>query len=145
MIQHFAVAFIYMVVSIFILVILLQLARLMRPQENRPLDDRGRLIKYMTYECGIEIVDDSWIQFNIRFYVVALVFIIFDVEALLLYPWAAVFRDIGMIAFWEMLIFLSILALGLAYVWVKGDLDWIKVQVKNAGKRYQTMAVESES
>ncbi|MCK5521178.1 MAG: NADH-quinone oxidoreductase subunit A [Candidatus Marinimicrobia bacterium] len=145
MIQSFAVTFIYIVLSLVLLVVVLQLARLMRPTENRPEDDEGRKVKYMTYECGIEIKEDSWIQFNVRFYVIALIFIIFDVEALLLFPWAVVFSKIGMVAFFEMLIFLSILALGLAYVWVKGDLDWVKVQVKNGGKRYNNMLTENEA
>ena len=145
MIQDYSITFIYVALALILLIVVLQLARLMRPHEKRPEDDEGRKVKYMTYECGIEITGDSWIQFNIRFYVIALIFIIFDVEALLLFPWAVVFSKMGMVAFFEMLIFLSILALGLAYAWVKGDLEWVKVQVKNAGKRYDNMVTENEA
>ncbi len=144
MIQSFTVTFIYLFAAVILLNVALQLARVMRPRETRPEDDEGRKIKYMTYECGIEILGDSWIQFNSRFYVTALIFIIFDVEALLLFPWAVVFMKIGMVAFFEMLIFLLILAVGLAYAWVKGDLEWVKVQVRNAGKRYDNILTESE-
>ena len=110
MIQSFTVAFIYMTVAIILLAVVLLLAKVMRPHEQRPEDDEGRKMKYSTYECGIPVEGDSWIQFNIRFYVIALIFIIFDVEALLLFPWAVVFKNIGMVAFVEMLIFLTILA-----------------------------------
>jgi len=82
--------------------------------------------KLTSYECGEDPVGDSWVRFNIRFYVVALIFLIFDVEVVFLFPWALVFRSLGMYAFVEMLIFLGILLVGYAYVWVKGDLDWDK-------------------
>jgi NADH-quinone oxidoreductase subunit A len=82
--------------------------------------------KLTTYECGEVPVGDSWVRFNIRFYVIALIFLIFDVEVVFLFPWAVVFQKLGGFAFIEMLIFLAILALGYAYVWVKGDLDWDK-------------------
>ena len=82
--------------------------------------------KLATYECGEEPVGTSRIRFNIRFYVVALIFIIFDVEVVFLFPWALVFKDLGMFAFVEMAVFLAILVVGYAYVWAKGDLDWDK-------------------
>jgi NADH-quinone oxidoreductase subunit A len=82
--------------------------------------------KYVSYECGEEPEGSAWIQFNIRFYVVALIFIIFDVEIIFLLPWAVVFKDLGPFAFVEGLIFIAILVIGLAYVWAKGDLAWIK-------------------
>jgi NADH-quinone oxidoreductase subunit A len=82
--------------------------------------------KLTTYECGELPVGDSWVRFNIRFYVIALIFLIFDVEVVFLFPWAVVFEKLGRFAFIEMLVFLAILALGYAYVWVKGDLDWDK-------------------
>lgn len=85
---------------------------------------RGYPNKLTSYECGEEPVGGSWVKFNIRFYVVALIFLIFDVEVVFLFPWALVFQKLGMFAFLEMLVFLGILALGYAYVWVKGDLDW---------------------
>jgi len=82
--------------------------------------------KSATYECGEIPTGDSWIKFNIHFYVIALIFIIFEVEILVLFPWAVVFRELGMTAFVEMLVFVGILMLGLAYLWKKGDLDWNK-------------------
>ena len=82
--------------------------------------------KLDTYECGEEPVGNSWIQFNNRFYIIALIFLIFDVEIVFLYPWAVVFKDIGLLALVEMFIFIFMLLVGLAYVWVNGDLDWIK-------------------
>jgi NADH-quinone oxidoreductase subunit A len=94
-------------------------ARLLRP--SRPNDE-----KLSTYECGEEPVGDSWVKFNIRFYVVALIFLVFDVEVVFLFPWALVYQKLGMFAFVEMMIFLAILVAGYIYVWVKGDLDWDK-------------------
>ncbi len=82
--------------------------------------------KLTTYECGEEPVGGSWVQFNIRFYIVSLVYIIFAVEIVFIYPWAVVFKDLGLFAFVQMMIFMGILMLGLAYDWRKGDLDWVK-------------------
>jgi NADH-quinone oxidoreductase subunit A len=82
--------------------------------------------KTTTYECGEEPVGNAWIQFNIRFYVFALIFIVFDVEAVFLLPWATVFRELGALAYVEGLVFIAILAVALAYVWRKGDLAWVR-------------------
>jgi NADH-quinone oxidoreductase subunit A len=84
--------------------------------------------KVTTYECGENPVGSAWIQFNIRFYVFALIFIVFDVEAVFLLPWAVVFRELGVLAFVEGLVFIGILAVGLAYVWRKGDLEWVRAE-----------------
>jgi NADH-quinone oxidoreductase subunit A len=94
-------------------------AWLLRP--NRPYPS-----KLTTYECGEVPVGDTRVRFNIRFYVVALIFLIFDVEVVFLFPWAVVYKDLGWFAFIEMLVFLGILLVGYAYVWRKGDLDWDK-------------------
>ena len=82
--------------------------------------------KYIPYECGEDPIGDTRIKFNTRFYVIALIFLIFDVETVFLFPWAVVFRDLGLFAFLEMLVFIAILLVGLAYVWAKGDLEWIR-------------------
>lgn len=82
--------------------------------------------KLTTYECGEIPLGSSWIQFNIRFYVIALAFIIFEVEIVFLFPWAVVFQNLGAFAFWEMMVFIGILLVGLAYLWAKGDFDWDK-------------------
>ncbi len=82
--------------------------------------------KLTTYECGENPTGPAWIRFNIRFYVIALVFVVFDVEAVFLLPWAVVFRELGALAYLEGLVFLAILAVALAYVWRKGDLAWVR-------------------
>lgn len=82
--------------------------------------------KLTTYECGEEPVGGAWVQFNIRFYVFALVFVVFDVEAVFLLPWATVFRGQGALAYLEGLVFIAILVVALAYVWRKGDLAWVR-------------------
>lgn len=85
--------------------------------------------KLSTYECGEETIGTAWVQFNVRFYIVALVFLIFDVEIAVLFPWTTVFaeaKSMGPLAFIEMSLFLVILLVGFAYVWVKGDLEWLK-------------------
>ena len=84
--------------------------------------------KLTTYECGENPTGSAWIQFNIRFYVFALIFIIFDVEAVFLLPWAVVFRSLGALAFVEGLVFIAILVVALAYVWRKGDLEWVRAE-----------------
>jgi NADH-quinone oxidoreductase subunit A len=84
--------------------------------------------KLTTYECGENPQGSAWIQFNIRFYVFALIFIVFDVEAAFLLPWAVVFKELGTLAFVEGLVFIAILAIGLAYVWSKGDLEWVRAE-----------------
>jgi NADH-quinone oxidoreductase subunit A len=82
--------------------------------------------KIAPYECGEDPVGDAWVRFNVRFYVIALVFLIFDVEVVFLFPWALVYRSFGLFGFIEMAVFLGILIVGYVYVWVKGDLDWDK-------------------
>ena len=80
--------------------------------------------KNTPYECGIIPKGDAWGQFNIRFYIIALLFVLFDVEAAYLYPWAVRVKQLGAFALAEMLVFLAILAFGLGYAWRKGGLKW---------------------
>jgi NAD(P)H-quinone oxidoreductase subunit 3 len=87
--------------------------------------------KLTTYECGENPSGPAWIQFNIRFYVFALIFIIFDVEAVFLLPWAVVFRELGLLAYVEGLVFIGVLVVALAYVWRKGDLEWVRAEDRN--------------
>ncbi len=77
-----------------------------------------------TYECGLEPIGGAWIQFNIRYYMFALVFVVFDVETVFLYPWAVAFNTLGLLAFIEALIFIAILVIALVYAWRKGALEW---------------------
>lgn len=81
-------------------------------------------IKNASYECGLEAEGDSWIQFRIQYYLYALIFVIFDVETVFIYPWAVAFRELGLFAFVEMMIFIAILAVGLLYAWRKKILEW---------------------
>ena len=78
----------------------------------------------LTYESGMEPIGGAWIQFNIRYYMFALVFVIFDVETVFLYPWAVAFHRLGILAFIEALVFIAILVVALAYAWRKGALEW---------------------
>ena len=100
--------------------------------------------KLDTYECGEEAEGSAWLQFNIRFYIIALIFLIFDVEVVFLFPWAVVFKEMGLLALIEMGIFLLILIAGLAYVWAKSDLDWVKRKVKYGGGRYKSLTATTE-
>lgn len=81
-------------------------------------------LKRETYECGIETQGSAWIQFKVGYYLFAMLFLIFDVETLFIVPWAVVMKDVGMVAFVEILIFFFILGLGLLYAWKKGALRW---------------------
>ena len=80
--------------------------------------------KLSAYECGFEAFDDSRMEFDVRFYLVAILFIIFDLEIAYLFPWAVSLSNIGIYGFWSMMIFLGILTIGFIYEWKKGALDW---------------------
>lgn len=93
------------------------LAKLLSPKKPSP-------IKNDTYECGLETIGSSWIQFRVQYYLYALIFVVFDVETVFLFPWAVSFNVLGWFALVEMFIFVAILLLGLAYAWRKGALEW---------------------
>jgi NADH-quinone oxidoreductase subunit A len=80
--------------------------------------------KVSTYECGFNAFDDARMKFDVRFYLVSLLFIIFDLEVAFLFPWAVAFKDIGPFGFWSMMAFLGILTVGFIYEWRKGALEW---------------------
>lgn len=82
-------------------------------------------IKQTTYECGLETIGDSWMQFKVQYYLYALIFVLFDVETVFLYPWAVAYLGLPIFALVEMAIFLGILAIGLIYAWRKGALEWV--------------------
>ena len=118
-------AFAFIAVNLF-------LSRLLHPR--RPSPEKGA-----PYECGEEPVGDAWIRFNPRFYLVALIFVVFEVELAVILPvavrlkaWAASGR--GAVAFWEIMAFVGVLALGLVYAWRKGDLDWGRPQPRYPGR-----------
>lgn len=117
--NEFGIILLFFIVGFLFVGIGILSAVIVRPSHPNP-------IKNSTYECGEEPIGLPWIKFNFRFYVVALVFILFDVEVVFLLPWAVMFKQLGWFAFVEMLVFVAILMVGLAYVWVKGDLEWDK-------------------
>ncbi len=80
--------------------------------------------KVSAYECGFNAFDDARMKFDVRFYLVCILFIIFDLEIAMLFPWAVAFQDISMTAFWSMMVFLAILTAGFAYEWRKGAMEW---------------------
>ncbi len=114
----------YSFIAVFILVAVglpgaaLILSWLLRPQKANP-------IKKSTYECGFETYGDTWVQFKAQYYIYALVFVLFDVETVFLFPWALVYNQLPLFAVVEMLVFILILAGGLVYAWRKGDLEWM--------------------
>ncbi len=119
MLYNFATILVFLVFGALFVGINLLISRLIQTRNPHPM-------KLSTYECGEIPEGNSWIQFNIRFYVIALAFLIFEVEIVFLFPWATVFKQLGAFAFVEMMIFVFILLVGLAYVWAKGDLEWDK-------------------
>ncbi len=119
MLTDFGQVFVFLIIALLFVAVALIAARLIGPRFPSKS-------KNSTYECGENTEGDTWIRFNIRYYVVALIFIIFDVEIVFLFPWAVVFRELGLIAFIEMSIFLVILIVGFIYAYFKGDLYWDK-------------------
>jgi NADH-quinone oxidoreductase subunit A len=95
------------------------LFRLLRIRPDKPDP-----VKTDTYECGVETEGDSWVQFNFRYYLVALIFVVFDVEVVFLYSWAVAFPDLVVVAYVEALTFIAILAVGYVYAWRKKALEW---------------------
>ena len=119
MLFDYATVLVFIALGAVTVALMLGISRLLAPSAPSAM-------KASTYECGEIPYGSSWVQFNIRFYVVALIFIIFDVEVALLYPWAVVFQRLGLLAFVEAFIFIVILLAGLAYLWKEGDLEWVR-------------------
>ncbi len=107
----------FLIISSLVPVVALGASKLLRPANAGPASRT-------TYESGCEPIGGAWIQFNIRYYMFALVFVIFDVETVFLYPWAVAFHTLGLLAFVEALVFIAILVVGLVYAWRKGALEW---------------------
>ncbi|MBN1302339.1 MAG: NADH-quinone oxidoreductase subunit A [Melioribacteraceae bacterium] len=119
MLTEFGKIFVFLIFAMLFVAISIFIARLIRP--TRPTKEKLKI-----YECGEEAMGTPWIKFNIRFYVVALIFLIFDVEVVLLFPWAITYKDYGIYGFLVGIIFLVVLAIGMAYEWRKGDLEWAR-------------------
>ncbi len=109
---------IFIAISLFLPAAALLVAGLLSPK-------KPNAIKNSTYECGIETVGETWIQFKVQYYVYGLVFLVFDVETVLLYPWAVAYKQLTLFGVLEAILFVAILGGGLAYAWGKGALEWV--------------------
>lgn len=115
--SDFAFVGILVIIASLLPVVGLGLARLIRPKKPNP-------VKQSTYECGIESIGDAWVQFRAQYYIYALVFVVFDIEAVFLLPWAVAYDQLPLYALLEAVLFILILVLALAYAWRKGALRW---------------------
>jgi NADH-quinone oxidoreductase subunit A len=102
--------------------ILILVAAKFTSYKSKVPDPKG--VKSSTYECGMETIGTSWVQFNFRYYFYALLFVVFDIETVFLYPWAVHFKQLKLFGFIEMLIFILILVVGLVYAWRKKVMEW---------------------
>ena len=119
MLTEFGKVFIFFLLGIVFVGVALVTARLLAPRN--PTTE-----KLLPYECGEDPIGSPWVKFNIRFYVVALIFILFDVELVVLFPWALAFEKLGMFGYVSGAIFIVILFLADFYLWAKGDLEWVR-------------------
>ncbi len=117
MLSSFGYVGILLIVATLFPLVTLTFASLVRPKKPNP-------IKQLTYECGLEAEGGAWVQFNIRYYLYAIIFVVFDIETVFLYPWAVAFRKLELFGFVEMAVFIAILVVGLVYAWKKKALEW---------------------
>ena len=117
LLREYAPVLIFMAIAIALGIILILAAVLIAVRNPDPE-------KVSAYECGFNAFDDARMKFDVRFYLVAILFIIFDLEIAFLFPWAVAFKDISMVGFWSMIVFLIVLTVGFAYEWKKGALEW---------------------
>ena len=117
MLEQYFPILLFILVAIGIGMLLLTVGKLAAP-------DRPDAAKLAPYECGFEAFDDARMKFDVRYYLIAILFILFDLEIAFLFPWGVVVQDIGSFGFWSMMIFLAILVIGFAYEWKKGALEW---------------------
>ena len=117
MLAQYAFIGIFTIAAITFPLLPLIISRFVRPRRPTP-------VKLSTYECGLEVMGDLWVQLKIQYYLYALAFVIFDIETVFLYPWAVAYNQLGLFALLEMGIFLLILGAGLVYAWRKGALEW---------------------
>ncbi|MFV1997016.1 MAG: NADH-quinone oxidoreductase subunit A [Acidiferrobacterales bacterium] len=117
MLEGYLPIFIFIVIAIALSIVLLAMGHMLSPS----LPDEDKL---SPYECGFDAFEDSRMKFDVRYYLVAILFIIFDLEIAFLFPWAVVLQEIGMPGFLAMMVFLGILVVGFIYEWKKGALEW---------------------
>jgi NADH:ubiquinone oxidoreductase subunit 3 (subunit A) len=108
---------IFLVIGIIVPIVPLLFSRLVAPRKPNP-------IKQSTYECGIETVGDSWVQFKAQYYIYALIFLVFDVETVFLFPWALSLKQLPLFVILEGILFIAILVSGLVFAWRRGMLEW---------------------
>jgi len=116
--QNYIPAFLFIAVVGTLIPLTLLLAKLVRPE-------KPEAAKLMPYECGIDPVDQARGRYTVRFYIVAILFVVFDVETIFLFPWAVQFKMLGWFGFIEMMIFLAILVVGYVWIWQKKALEWV--------------------
>ncbi len=117
MLENYLPILIFLIVGLLLGGLLFAIGYFLGP--NRPDDE-----KQSPYECGFEAFEDARMPFDVRYYLVAILFIIFDLEIAFFFPWAVALRDIGMVGFWAMMLFLAVLVVGFIYEWRKGALEW---------------------
>ena len=138
MYQDFLPIIIFIVLAVVLIGLPLVLQYILSPRHNKGGE------KLTSYECGEVPEGSAWVQFNIRFYVIALIFLIFDVEIVFLFPWAVVYQELGILAFIEAFLFVLILVVGFVYIWAKGDLNWVKMNVRYGKGRYANLKTEGD-
>jgi NADH-quinone oxidoreductase subunit A len=116
--QNYLPIFVFVGVIAVLLPLTLMLAKLVRPSNPNK-------VKLMPYECGIDPIDNARGRYTVRYYIIAILFVVFDVETIFLFPWAVKFKALGLFGFVEILIFLIILIAGYVWVWKKGALEWV--------------------
>ena len=117
MLENYLPILIFLALGLFLGAALFTLGYFLGP--NRPDDE-----KQAPYECGFDAFDDARMQLDVRYYLIAILFIIFDLEIAFFFPWAVALREIGMVGFWAMMLFLAVLVIGFIYEWRKGALEW---------------------
>lgn len=116
--QNYVPVFIFVAITLVMMVATLAIAKLLRPH----LPGAAKL---MPYECGVDPATETGGRFTVRFYIVAILFVVFDVETIFLFPWAVQYKLLGLFGLLEMLIFLAILVVGYVWIWKKGALEWV--------------------
>ena len=116
--QNYIPIFIFIAVVGILIPLTLVLAKLVRPANPNK-------VKLMPYECGVDPIDNARGRYTVRFYIIAILFVVFDVETIFLFPWAVRFKFLGVFGLVEMLVFLAILVAGYIWIWKKGALEWV--------------------
>jgi NADH-quinone oxidoreductase subunit A len=117
MLEQYFPILLFILVGVGIGVLMLGMGKMLSPNQPDPE-------KLSPYECGFEAFEDARMKFDVRYYLIAILFILFDLEIAFLFPWAVVLPDIGIFGFWSMMVFLAILVIGFVYEWKKGALEW---------------------